>query len=121
MWRKGSCKGVGRAVSGSTRVDMHTSTQEVCMRVNENGRRTRWLTVALVGAVVATAWAVVNGTDTGAAARAAAPTSLDPPTITGTAKVGSTFTSTTGRWSGAPTSYAYSWRRCDKDGGSCSA
>jgi hypothetical protein len=90
------------------------------MRANQTERRGRFVMVALVGAVVATAWAVGNGTDTGSAARAAAPTNLDPPTITGTAKVGSTFTATNGRWTGEPTSFTYSWRRCDRDGGSCS-
>jgi hypothetical protein len=84
-------------------------------------RRTRQAGMAiLVCGAVAAGWLVVAGTDAGSAALAAAPTNQDPPTISGTAKVGSTLTASTGRWSGTPTRYDYSWRRCDTDGGSCS-
>jgi hypothetical protein len=63
----------------------------------------------------------VGGPAEGTAAPTAPPNNLDPPTITGTAKVGGVLTAATGRWSGNPTNYAYSWRRCDADGGSCAA
>ena len=60
------------------------------------------------------------GVGAGVAASAVAPSNQNPPTITGTAKVGSTLTARNGRWSGEPTSFTHSWRRCDQDGGSCS-
>jgi hypothetical protein len=42
----------------------------------------------------------------------AMPPSLPPAnTVTGTAAVGQVLTCTTGTWSGAPTTYAYQWRR----------
>ena len=41
----------------------------------------------------------------------AAPSISTYPTITGTARTASTLTSSTGNWSGAPTSYAYQWKR----------
>ena len=42
-----------------------------------------------------------------------------PPAITGTTEVGQTLTSSTGTWSGSPTSYAYQWSRCNSSGASC--
>ncbi len=43
------------------------------------------------------------------------------PAVSGSAQQGQTLTSTTGTWSGAPTSYAYQWRRCDSGGANCAA
>jgi hypothetical protein len=47
-----------------------------------------------------------------------APTNSVAPTITGTKSVGQTLTSSTGTWSGTPTSYAYQWKRADTSSGS---
>ena len=41
----------------------------------------------------------------------AAPSISTAPVITGTARTAATLTSSTGSWSGAPTSYAYQWKR----------
>jgi hypothetical protein len=58
----------------------------------------------------------------GDAAAQAAPANQSPPAVSGTAEEGKTLTTTDGRWTGtAPITFAYSWRRCDTDGGSCAA
>jgi hypothetical protein len=91
------------------------------MRSTETSRTKRVGVILLVCGALTAAWLAAGGTDTGTAARAVAPSNQDPPTISGTAKVGSLLTATTGRWAGtAPFTYTYSWRRCDQDGGSCS-
>lgn len=49
------------------------------------------------------------------------PVNSTPPTISGTAREGSTLTATPGSWSEEPTSYKYKWRRCDAQGTHCKA
>jgi hypothetical protein len=76
--------------------------------------------VALVALTAGLAGAMLGGTGIGNAATQARPTNTQPPTITGTPQVGSTLTAKEGTWTGTPTDYDYTWRRCDADGGSCS-
>jgi hypothetical protein len=47
------------------------------------------------------------------------PANTGPPTIAGTAKVGQTFTLSTGSWSATPATVAYQWQRCARDGSDC--
>jgi hypothetical protein len=54
-----------------------------------------------------------------AVASAAAPTNTTPPTISGTAKVGSALTANDGTWANSPTSFSYQWQRCASDGRGC--
>ena len=73
--------------------------------------------LALLGAGIVTVLAVAGFSQ---AAGSAAPSNSSPPTISGKAQEGQTLTTSTGTWTNSPTSYAYQWRRCDSNGGSCS-
>ena len=89
-----------------------------------NARRMRRSLLPLVVGAAGAALAATLGalTPSGTAARAVVPSNSAPPTITGRAEQGQTLTGTRGTWSGTdPITYTYSWRRCDSDGGSCSA
>ena len=78
-------------------------------------RRTILALVAIAAAVFATA------AFSASSKTSVKPSNTSPPTISGTAQQGSTLTADHGTWDGAtPISYQRQWRRCDKDGGSCS-
>jgi hypothetical protein len=89
-----------------------------------HAQRKRWLFFggvfgAGIGVVVASALTVFAGA--GAAARTAKPVNVDPPTISGTTEEGKTLAGDRGNWNNNPTDYDYAWRRCDRNGGSCSS
>jgi hypothetical protein len=50
---------------------------------------------------------------------ATAPTNTAAPSITGSLQIGSTLTASQGSWDGSPTTFAFSWSRCDASGDSC--
>jgi len=54
-----------------------------------------------------------------AAAPLAAPVNVEPPTISGTARVGEALTAHRGTWDNAPTTYRFRWLRCNPLGNSC--
>ena len=49
----------------------------------------------------------------------APPVNVDPPTITGSARVGEVLTAQNGNWTGNPTDFRYRWLRCNASGRSC--
>jgi hypothetical protein len=74
--------------------------------------------LVIIAAAVTTLGVIVGA---GSAASAAAPRNTTPPTVSGTANVGSTLTANRGTWTGTdPITYRYQWLRCDENGGSCS-
>ena len=84
-------------------------------------RKSNLFWAALAGTLVVLA-VIAGRAEIGDAASQAAPANQSPPVISGTAEEGKTLTTTNGNWTGtAPITFSYSWRRCDADGGSCSA
>src|SRR5262245_1418455 len=73
-----------------------------------------WTLAAAALASLATVLVVPAG---GSARPQAAPNNTAEPRITGSATVGSTLTASQGSWTGSPTSFAYQWVRCPRDGG----
>jgi hypothetical protein len=74
--------------------------------------------LALLGAGLVTVLVVAGFS---IAAGDAAPTNQSPPTISGSTTVGSVLNASSGSWNGStPITYAYQWRRCGPNGGSCS-
>jgi hypothetical protein len=53
------------------------------------------------------------------AAQTAPPVNIDPPTITGTPRVGEALTAQNGTWENMPTTFRYRWLRCNALGNSC--
>jgi subtilisin family serine protease len=47
------------------------------------------------------------------------PSNTSLPSISGSPRVGQTLSTSTGTWSGSPTSYGSAWQRCDSGGGGC--
>jgi hypothetical protein len=63
--------------------------------------------------------ATAQSAPTGVVLASQAPANSSLPTISGVAQVGQTLTGTTGSWTGAPTSFAFQWQRCDSGGANC--
>ena len=84
-------------------------------------RKSKLFWVAFAGTLAVLA-VIAGRAEIGDAAPQAAPVNQSPPAISGTPEEGKTLTTTNGNWTGtAPITFAYSWRRCDSNGGSCAA
>jgi hypothetical protein len=82
--------------------------------------RTRPIVAIGAGSILLLLVAVAAFATRGSAAQQAAPVNTSPPTVSGTPAAGRRLTGRRGQWSGKPTDYNDSWRRCDRNGGSCS-
>jgi hypothetical protein len=80
--------------------------------------RTR-LGLALAVAAGVVLGAIFGQPGSGRAASNVKPSPKTLPTITGTAEVGITLVATRGTWNGKPTSFHFSWLRCDATGAAC--
>jgi hypothetical protein len=73
-----------------------------------------WTLAAAALASLATVLVLPSG---GSAVTQAVPSNTAEPRISGSATVDSTLTASQGSWTGSPTSFAYQWVRCPRDGG----
>lgn len=73
-----------------------------------------WTLAAAALASLATVLVLPGG---GAAITQDAPANTAEPRISGSASVGATLSATRGSWTGEPTSFAFQWVRCPRDGG----
>jgi hypothetical protein len=75
--------------------------------------------VARSGVLLSAALWVLIGVSAVHASPTAAPVNIDPPTITGTARVGEVLTAENGTWENSPTEFRYRWLRCNRGGNNC--
>ena len=80
--------------------------------------------VTLIAAAVVAVAALAAGAALAALAASGAPTNTALPVISdqqghSPPQQGDTLQTSTGSWSGSPTSYVFQWRRCDSSGNSC--
>jgi hypothetical protein len=110
QWQRCDAAGAGCvALTGATTATYTVATGDLAstLRVNVTARNRYGSAVAS-----SSASAVVAGPP-------GSPVATVAPVISGTPQAGATLTSDTGTWSGAPTAFAYQWRRCDASGGAC--
>lgn len=85
---------------------------------HQRGARRHWMLALFMLASLITVFVVVAA---GSAASSVAPKNTSPPTLSGTPEEGQTLTVDEGTYSGTtPITYVNQFRRCDKNGGSCS-
>ena len=74
---------------------------------------------ARTGVMLTTALWLLVGVAAAYGSPSVAPVNVEPPTITGTARVGEALTAHDGTWDNAPTTFRYRWLRCNALGNSC--
>ena len=106
---------------GNSCASVANGTQRTYTLVGADAGRTMRVRVTATNADGSTAAQSDQTTVVAPATSTAGPKNTDPPTISGTPKVGQELTANEGSWSGNPTSYAYQWQRCDADVASCTS
>ena len=74
---------------------------------------------AAIGVIASVALAALVIAAATKAAPQLAPVNIDPPTVTGTARVGELLTAHNGTWENSPNDYSYRWLRCNAGGNNC--
>ena len=74
---------------------------------------------ARTGVVLSAALWVLIGVAAAYGSPSVAPVNVDPPTISGTPRVGEVLTAQDGTWDNSPTAFRYRWLRCNGGGNNC--
>jgi len=74
---------------------------------------------AITGFLASAAIVVLVFVAAATAAPEVAPVNVEPPTITGTPRVGEALTAQNGTWENSPTEFRYRWLRCNPGGNGC--
>jgi hypothetical protein len=112
QWQRcaSSCVSVSGATGASyslTSADVGQTLRAVVTATNAVGSASA---ASAVTSVVATSSSTVT-----------APSNSAAPVVSGTPQTGKTLATSTGSWSGSPTSYKFQWQRCASSGASCAS
>jgi hypothetical protein len=111
QWRRCDASGAGcTAISGATGGSYTLAAGDVGATIR-----------VAVTATNADGSATAESLATVVVAASGGPVNTAPPTITGTASVGSVLASSEGTWTGTGITYTRQWQRCDASGGACTA
>lgn len=114
QWRRCDAAGANCvAIAGATKETYRATTTDVGHSLGVAVTAT-----ATGGAATASSASTVAVSPAGTPPTAR-PAALTPPSVSGTAQVGQTLSSSVGTWSGAPTKFTYRWQRCSASGSSC--